>query len=87
MALMWLGRGDGTLEDWLDLSARDPELPESILPAGWPRSRSRDLLLRAHQELGDLATERVKTVVETFAPGLGELVENRTADDWARLAL
>ncbi|MEO5534879.1 MAG: PaaX family transcriptional regulator C-terminal domain-containing protein [Pseudolysinimonas sp.] len=74
------------LEDWLDLSARDPELPESILPAGWPRSRSRDLLLRAHGELGGLATERVRSVVETFELELGDLVERRTADDWTRLA-
>ncbi|MEO8261731.1 MAG: PaaX family transcriptional regulator C-terminal domain-containing protein [Pseudolysinimonas sp.] len=75
------------LEDWLDLSARDPELPESILPPGWPRAHSRELLLRAHGALGPLATERVGDVVAAFDVELAKLVEWRTADDWSRLAL
>ncbi|MEO8528188.1 MAG: PaaX family transcriptional regulator C-terminal domain-containing protein [Pseudolysinimonas sp.] len=75
------------LEGWLDLSARDPELPDSILPPGWPRARSRDLLLRAHRELGALATSRVRSVVAAFDGSLVGVVESRTADDWTRLAL
>ena len=70
------------LEEWLDLSARDPDLPEVLLPSDWPRARARDGFLEIHHALGGLATERVRRLVAAADDDLAELVETRTAADW-----
>lgn len=74
------------LQHWLELTGRDPELPDTILPRSWPRDRARALLVRAHGELGPLATSHVRAVVATFDPAAADSVELRTSTDWERLA-
>ena len=71
------------LEEWLELSSRDPDLPETLLPADWPRARARDAFLAIHQDLGELATSRVRALVSTIDDGLAAQVERRTTADWA----
>jgi phenylacetic acid degradation operon negative regulatory protein len=73
------------LEAWLDLSSGDPNLPATLLPADWPREHARDLFLETHDALGDLATERVRSVVESVDPASAPLVERRAVADWIRL--
>jgi phenylacetic acid degradation operon negative regulatory protein len=72
------------LEDWLDLSSRDPDLPAVLLPPDWPRTRARDVFLETHQALGGLATERVRRVVAAIDDELAASVEFRTTADWMR---
>jgi phenylacetic acid degradation operon negative regulatory protein len=74
------------LDEWLDLSAHDPDLPLELLPARWPRDEARELFLRTHDALGELATQRVRDVVAANDPELGALVERRVPDDWRRMA-
>jgi len=66
------------LEEWLDLSSRDPDLPAVLLPDEWPRTRARDIFFEAHRSLGLLATERVREVVRAIDPALAAQVELRT---------
>jgi phenylacetic acid degradation operon negative regulatory protein len=72
------------LEEWLDLSSRDPDLPGSLLPEGWPRTRARDTFFEAHRSLGHLATDRVREVVGAIDRDLAALVELRTPEHWQR---
>jgi phenylacetic acid degradation operon negative regulatory protein len=72
------------LEDWLDLSSRDPDLPAVLLPPDWPRAIARDVFLETHQALGGLATARVRRVVAAIDDELAASVELRTTADWIR---
>lgn len=72
------------LEEWLELSSRDPDLPGVLLPDDWPRTRARDSFFEAHRLLGRLATERVRAVVGEIDPALAPLVELRTPEHWQR---
>ena len=74
------------LEEWLELSSRDPDLPATLLPADWPRTRARDAFLTIHQDLGALATSRVRALVATIDDALAAQVERRTTADWIRPA-
>ena len=72
------------LEEWLELSSRDPDLPASLLPVDWPRAGARDAFLAIHQDLGVLATARVRELVAAVDEGLAAQVEQRTTADWTR---
>lgn len=72
------------LEDWLDLSSRDPDLPAVLLPPNWPRAIARDDFHETHEALGGLATERVRRVVAAIDEELAASVELRTTADWTR---
>lgn len=76
----------GLVESWLELSSDDPELPQSILPADWPRERARTLLLRAHSALEPLATSRVQSLVAEYDADAAKRVESRNVEDWYRLS-
>lgn len=58
--------------------ALDPELPESMMPADWPRSRTQALFAEVYDALGALAEIRVRQVVGVFAPELTEHVHHHT---------
>lgn len=73
------------VETWLELSSDDPELPNSILPADWPRDSARGLLLKAHSILEPLATSRVQSLVSEYDDAAAERVERRNVEDWYRL--
>ena len=70
------------LEEWLELSSRDPDLPPNLLPADWPRARARDAFLGIHQDLGAPATAHVRALVATVDAALAAQVEQRTTADW-----
>ena len=70
------------LEEWLELSSRDPDLPATLLPPEWPRAQARDAFLAIHQDLGVLATARVRELVAAVDDALAAQVERRTTADW-----
>jgi phenylacetic acid degradation operon negative regulatory protein len=45
----------------------DPQLPVELMPAGWPRSRARELFVAVYDGLAGAAQEHVRTVVARFA--------------------
>jgi phenylacetic acid degradation operon negative regulatory protein len=47
---------------WRHFPLVDPELPDSLLPARWPRSRARDLFNRRNEEWSDVAVEYFRSL-------------------------
>jgi phenylacetic acid degradation operon negative regulatory protein len=46
---------------------RDPDLPEELLPEGWPGRRAHELFVRAHDALAAPADNYVRSVLERHA--------------------
>lgn len=56
----------------------DPELPDGMMPADWPRTRTQELFAEIYDGLGALAEIRVRQVVSAFSPDLAEQVRHHT---------
>ncbi|OLT30811.1 hypothetical protein BJF79_09250 [Actinomadura sp. CNU-125] len=65
-------------ESWRDLLSVDPELPEALLPPGWPGRRARRLFVRVYDGLGPLAEARVRQLVAKHDPELAAKTRHRT---------
>jgi len=51
-------------------SSDDPDLPDELLPATWPRGTARELFVACYDLLGPIATRRVRQVIARFSPEL-----------------
>jgi DNA-binding transcriptional regulator PaaX len=47
---------------WRHFPLVDPELPDSLLPARWPRARARALFVRRNEEWSDVALEYFRSL-------------------------
>lgn len=56
----------------------DPELPDELMPSGWPRRRAREIFVEMYDLLGSLAEMRVRQIVGEFAPDLVNSVHHHT---------
>lgn len=68
------------MDAWRGLPSLDPDLPAALLPAGWPRQRTRTLFIELYDGLAVPAERRVVQVVAKFDEGLAELVRSHRAD-------
>lgn len=59
---------------WFVFAVTDPDLPESLLPARWPRAAAHDLFAALVDGLALLAVERVREIVSHYDRDLGKLV-------------
>ncbi|MHA6622969.1 PaaX family transcriptional regulator [Pseudonocardia sp. DLS-67] len=50
----------------------DPGLPEELLPKEWPRRAARDLWIEIYESLGDLATVRIRQIMQQYDPRLAD---------------
>ncbi|UGQ12804.1 transcriptional regulator, PaaX family protein [Yinghuangia sp. ASG 101] len=65
---------------WRQIVSSDPELPENLLPHGWPSRAARAVFVRTYDSLGPLAEARVgQLLVEHGAPELAARVGRRTS--------
>ncbi|WP_436788925.1 PaaX family transcriptional regulator [Yinghuangia sp. YIM S10712] len=65
---------------WRQIISSDPELPENLLPDGWPVRTARAVFVRTYDSLGPLAEARVRQLLEEHdAAGLADHVGRRTA--------
>lgn len=72
----------GIMDLWRTFPGRDPDLPDDLLPAEWPRSAARELFVEIYDTLGPLAEARVKQIIAELAPELAALVSHHgTGDD------
>lgn len=62
------------MDAWRAFPGLDPDLPTSLLPAGWPRPRARELFLDTYDRLGVPAAARVREVIARHAPELADHV-------------
>lgn len=63
------------MDAWRAFPGLDPELPASLLPAGWPRPRARELFLDTYERLGVAASARVREIIARHAPELADVVQ------------
>jgi phenylacetic acid degradation operon negative regulatory protein len=66
------------MDTWRNFPNLDPELPDQLLPPGWPRRQARDTFTEVYNGLGPLAEVRVKQVVSRYAPELTGFVRHHT---------
>ena len=66
------------MDTWRNFPNLDPELPDELLPDGWPRQRARAIFAEVYNGLGPLAEVRVRQVLAEFAPGLSRFVRHHT---------
>jgi phenylacetic acid degradation operon negative regulatory protein len=66
------------MDAWRAFPGLDPDLPTSLLPAGWPRPQARELFLDTYERLGVPASARVREVIARHAPELADHVAQRS---------
>jgi phenylacetic acid degradation operon negative regulatory protein len=50
------------VHEWRRFPFLDPDLPESILPAGWPRSQAHDVFVERHARWNDVAQDYFRSL-------------------------
>jgi phenylacetic acid degradation operon negative regulatory protein len=63
---------------WRELVSSDPELPENLLPSGWPRREAQRMFAELYDLLGPLAEARVRQLLSGPAPDLAPEVRHLT---------
>lgn len=59
---------------WFVFAVTDPDLPQALLPARWPRATAHDLFVGLVDGLASLAVDRVREIVSNYDADLGKLV-------------
>ena len=65
---------------WLNFPAMDPDLPDELLPADWPRRKARELFVTMYDELGPLALFRIQQIIVRHAPALARKATYHSSD-------
>lgn len=68
------------MDTWRNFPNLDPELPDELLPEGWPRRHARAIFAEVYNALGPLGEVRVRQILAEFAPELTSLVRHHTTD-------
>jgi DNA-binding transcriptional regulator PaaX/predicted TIM-barrel fold metal-dependent hydrolase len=58
------------MNEWRAFPALDPDLPDELLPAAWPRASARELFIACYDLLGPIATRRVRQIIARYSPEL-----------------
>jgi phenylacetic acid degradation operon negative regulatory protein len=58
------------MNEWRAFPALDPDLPDELLPAAWPRADARELFMACYDLLGPIATRRVRQIIARYSPEL-----------------
>ncbi|NLT53400.1 MAG: PaaX family transcriptional regulator [Actinomycetales bacterium] len=70
------------MDSWRRFPDTDPDLPEHLLPARWPRPAARELFLEIHSALGPLAEARLVEVTAPYWPAAPSWITHfRAAED------
>ena len=69
------------MDAWRSVIRLDPELPDELLPAKFPRAHARSLFIETYDALGPLAEQRLHQIVGAFRPDISvQLHHHRSAD-------
>ena len=69
------------MDHYRRFSTLDPQLPDTLLPAGWPRQAARDVFIAVYDGLALCAEQHVRTVVGAHGAGpLPQIHANAMAD-------
>jgi phenylacetic acid degradation operon negative regulatory protein len=73
------------MDTWRTFPGRDPDLPDEILPDGWPRQRAHEIFALVYDSLGPLAEARFRQVISQYSPDLAGLARHHTTREGRRL--
>jgi phenylacetic acid degradation operon negative regulatory protein len=51
------------MDAWRAFADTDPDLPDELLPAGWPRARAREVFTELDEGLRSLALQRLRQLL------------------------
>jgi phenylacetic acid degradation operon negative regulatory protein len=60
------------MDVWRQFPNLDPELPEDVLPGGWPRRQAQQIFADVYDALGPLAVIRFQQILSAHAPELAD---------------
>jgi phenylacetic acid degradation operon negative regulatory protein len=66
------------MDVWRQFPGLDPELPEDVLPGGWPRREAQAIFARVYDALGPLAEVRFQQILGEHAPDLARHAHHLT---------
>ena len=66
------------MDTWRAFPHLDPDLPDSVLPANWPRTQAREIFAETYDTLGPLAEFRFRQIIGAYAPELATLASHFT---------
>jgi phenylacetic acid degradation operon negative regulatory protein len=66
------------MDVWRQFPSLDPELPEDILPSGWPRREAQTIFAKVYDALGPLAEMRVQQILAEYEPALAKRARHHT---------
>jgi phenylacetic acid degradation operon negative regulatory protein len=66
------------MDRWRNMPSIDPELPNELLPADWPRDAAWALFIDIYDGLGALAEMRVRQILAEFSAPLASLASHHT---------
>ncbi|GGO00596.1 hypothetical protein GCM10010116_00900 [Microbispora rosea subsp. aerata] len=69
------------MDSWRRFPDIDPDLPDHLLPAPWPRRAARELMLEIHTALGSLAQARLVQVVTPYWPDAASWITHFRASE------
>ncbi len=69
------------MDSWRKFPDIDPNLPEHLLPAPWPREAARNLMLEIHSALGSLAEARLIQVATPYWPDAASWITHFQASE------
>jgi phenylacetic acid degradation operon negative regulatory protein len=68
------------MDAWRSFPALDPDLPDELLSADWPREQARQLFITTYDDLGPLAQRRVQQILARYAPDLAKAATCHRSD-------
>ena len=66
------------MDVWRQFPNVDPELPEDVLPSGWPRRNAQAIFARVYDALGPLAEMRFQQILADYEPALANQAHHLT---------
>jgi len=68
------------MDEWRTFPELDPDLPDELLPDGWPRVAARELFTTAYDLLGPLAAHRVRQIIARYSPELARFATHHSSE-------
>jgi len=68
------------MDEWRTFPELDPDLPDELLPDGWPRAAARELFTTTYDLLGPLAAHRVRQIIARYSPELARFAAHHSSE-------
>ena len=66
------------MDSWRSIVRQDPDLPDELLPADWPRPHARSIFADLYDDLGPLAEARCRQIIAPYDPDVAAQTRHMT---------